>query len=88
MSRDEFINYLTSNSCVVVRNDKNKGYSVVRNVISGKISGIPKESEMLNATICRICKSLVIDPPEDAKDAQHIVDLAHKNHGPKDNEGS
>jgi len=83
MNRDEFIDFLTSNGCIVVRHDK-KGYDVIRNVVNSEISGVPKEHIMLNATICRICKSLIIDPPDGAKDAQYIVDLAHKNHGKKE----
>ncbi len=62
----------------------NQGYSVVRNVMSGKISGIPKEDFILAATVCRICKTLGVDSPESVKEAQEIVDLAHKNHGRKD----
>ncbi len=83
MKRNDLITYLTNNGCVVVRND-NQGYSVVRNVMTGKISGVPKEEHALPATVCRICKTLGIDSPAEVQDAQGIIDLAHKNHGLKD----
>ncbi|QEC76868.1 hypothetical protein [Mucilaginibacter ginsenosidivorax] len=83
MNRDAFIKYLTDNGCVVVRN-ANQGYSVVRNVMNGKISGVPKEEEVYNITACRICKTLEVDPPKESEDGQGIVDLAHKNHGSKE----
>jgi hypothetical protein len=83
MNRDELIKFLTDSGCVVVRNDK-QGYSVIRNVMNGKISGVPREDFILSATVCRICKTLDIESPEEVKSAQSIVDLAHKNHGAKE----
>lgn len=82
MNRDELIAFLTSDGCVVVREDK-RGYTVIRNVMSAKISGVPKDYEILDATACRICKTLDIKPPEGVLSAQTIIDIAHKNHGPK-----
>ncbi len=83
MNRIDLIRYLTDNGCILVRHDK-QGYSVIRNVMNGKISGVPKEEYILSATVCRICKTLDIESPEGVKSAQAIIDLAHKNHGQKD----
>ena len=80
MNRDHFLTYLTENGCVLVRVD-NQGYSVVRNVVTGQISGVPVNDPCFHATVCRICKTLGIDPPECAVDAMEIVEKAHKKHG-------
>ncbi len=80
MNRQDVIDYLESHGCVLVRVDK-KGYSVYRNVINSKISGLPANDPIYPAFVCRICKTLGIDSPAEAKEAQDIIDLAHKKHG-------
>lgn len=81
MNRTAFIDFLTDNGCVVVRTDK-KGYSILRNVITGKISGVPADDPTLPATVCRICKTLELNAlPEEAAIAAEIIEIAHKNHG-------
>jgi len=80
MNRQDFLTYLTDNGCVIVRTDK-LGYSVIRNVLTGKISGVPLNDPCYIATVCRICKTLEVDPPECALDAVEIVDKAQKKHG-------
>lgn len=73
MTRTDFIEYLVSNGCEIVREAK-QGYSVIRNTASGKMSGVPKTDPPFPVTVCRICKTLEIDPPEVAKVAQKIID--------------
>ncbi len=80
MIRSDLINYLEQSECIVVRNDR-RGYTVMRNVLSGKMSGIPKDVELYPASVCRICKTLGVETPEEARLAQAIVDAAHKRHG-------
>lgn len=84
MERADFLTYLAEKGCVLVRTDK-KGYSVVRNVINWKSSGIPVNDPLLDATVCRICKTLGIDSPEQCQSALGVVELAHSRHS-SDNE--
>lgn len=79
MDRADFLTYLLSNGCTHVRTDK-MGYSVVRNVITGKISGVPSNNPLLDATVCRICKTLDVDFPEQCQAAVSVVELAHNRH--------
>lgn len=80
MQRSDFISYIESQGCTVVRTDR-KGYSIVRNVINAKQSGVPFNDPLLDATVCRICKTLEIEPPDEAISAKEIIELAHKKHG-------
>jgi hypothetical protein len=85
MKRQDLMAYLEQNGCVLVRN-ANQGYSIVRNVVSGKMSGVPVDEDIYPASVCRICKTLAVDPPEEAKLAQDIVEAAHRRHGTNNNE--
>lgn len=82
MNREDLLTYLTENGCMSVRTDKS-GYSVVRNVMSGSMSGVPANDPLLHATVCRICKTLGINPPDCAVQAMEIIEKAHKKHGKK-----
>lgn len=85
MTKEEFITHLTTYcACIVIRED-NAGYTVVRNVINGKMSGVSSASnpngQLRPATICRICRTLGVENiPEEAATAVEIVDYVHKNH--------
>ena len=83
MTQAEFIKHLRDHcGCIVIREDRN--YSVVRNVINAKMSGVPKGSnaseQMRAATICRVCKTLDTTIPEEAVKAAEVVDIIHENH--------
>lgn len=79
MIRSLFILYLTDNGCIVIRTDKS-GYLVTRNVINMKMSGVPYGDTLRSATVCRICKTLDIEPPEEAKKAAELIELIHNKH--------
>lgn len=80
MKRDHFIMYLTEvRNCIIVRDDKS-GYSIIRNPENDAQSGVPKNDPLRAATVCRICKTLHIDSPDEAKSAQGIIDIADKHH--------
>ena len=79
MNRKEFLDHILSSGCVLVRTAKGV-YAIVRNVVTGEVSGVPVDDPLRPATACRICKTLDIAPPEAAMSAQEIVDLAHRNH--------
>ena len=79
MIRTDFIEHLKNSGCIIVRDD-NSGYSVVRNVINAKMSGVPAGDNLRPATVCRICKTLEVSIPESAKVAEKIVNYAHINH--------
>lgn len=82
MIRAEFIAYLTTDvGCVIVRNDKT-GYTVIRNVINGNISGVPVNDPLKPATVCRICKTLGVDIPaiDEVVAAQAVVEALHRHH--------
>lgn len=79
MIRADVIEHLRSCGCIELRKDA-KGYSVIRNVINGKMSGVPANDPLRAATVCRICKTLEVEIPEDARGAEYIVNLAHENH--------
>jgi hypothetical protein len=82
MNREDFLTYLSENACMLVRTDK-RGYSVVRNVITSRMSGVPIDDPLYMALVCRICKTLGIEPPACAVSAVDIVERAHKKHGGK-----
>lgn len=88
MTKDDLITHLTSSGCIVIRED-NKGYSVIRNVINGKMSGAPngslKSGHIRPATICRICRTLGVEIPEEAAKAADVIDHLHNNHGGGEN---
>ncbi len=82
MSRQEVLDFLLTNGCVLVRDD-NQGYSVIRNVQTGKMSGLPVNDPPRPATVCRICKNLGIDdlPKDEAiQKVRKVVDLVHNKH--------
>lgn len=84
MQRDEFIKHLISTGCLVVR-EANQGYSVVRNVVSGAISGVPKANasgEIRTATMIRICATLGVCRPEHLIDEALGFDAAQEPTGP------
>jgi hypothetical protein len=82
MKKEDFQQYLEQNGCVLVRVD-NRGYSIYRNVLTGMMSGVPATDPCYPATMCRICKTLGIEPPECAHAAIDIIEKAHKQHGRK-----
>jgi len=82
MNRDDFLKYLIISGCTLVRTDP-KGYSIVRNVVTGQISGVPSSDPCFNATVCRICKTLGIVPPDCSIEAREIVEKADKKFGYK-----
>ncbi|WP_169579750.1 hypothetical protein [Runella zeae] len=75
--------HLIQQGCVVVREDS-KGYSVVRNLINFKMSGVPVNNPLRAATVCRICKNLEISLPEGdgLVEANAVIEEAHKYHNP------
>jgi hypothetical protein len=85
MERSRFVEYLLTNGCVHVRDQQGKfSYSVYRNVLNGLQSGLIFDNPLNHSMVCRICKTLGIDSPEEALgDAQAIVDIAHRNHNKK-----
>ena len=76
MTREDFIDYLLANNCEIVR-IANKGYHVMRNVETLKMSGVPVTDPPLAATVCRICKTLDVQPPAIAKEAKKLIDEIH-----------
>lgn len=81
MTRVDFIEYLESHGCQIVR-IANQGYHVMRNPKNLKLSGLPVTDPPLAATVCRICKTLDVPPPHDAANkAQAIIDKAHSQFG-------
>lgn len=80
MDRSYFITYLQDCcNCEIVRNDSS-GYSIVRNLENKLQSGIPKNDPLKLVTVCRICKTLMVDAPGDAISAMAIINIAHDNH--------
>lgn len=80
MTRQDFLDYLDVNGCRVVR-VANQGYAVVRNEKNDKMSGVPATDPPLHATVCRICKTLEIDPPKEADGAKELIDHIHDQFG-------
>lgn len=83
MTQQELIIYLKDScGCIVVRMD-NMGYAVMRNVINAKICGVPfpqsSTGHLRAATICRICRTLCADIPEEAQKAAAVIDHINKN---------
>ena len=79
MNRVDFIKYLQERGCMILRED-NQGYAVIRNVINGNMSGVPKNDPLRIVTVCRICKTLDIkDVPIEAQSGE-IVEIAHNHH--------
>lgn len=58
MKRTEFIRHLRTNDCELLREGGN--HSVFKNTISGKISAIPRHSELKDMLCKKICKDLGI----------------------------
>ena len=77
MTREDFIDYLIVNGCEIVR-IANQGYHVMRNIQNGKLSGVPVTNPPLSATVCRICKTLGIEPPKAADGAKELIENIHK----------
>lgn len=78
MTRQDFIDYLEANDVETVR-IANQGYNVMRNINTRKMSGVPVTDPPLDATVCRICKTLGVPPPEEsAKAAQALIDHIHQ----------
>lgn len=80
MQRDHFIIHLEAFGCTLIREDK-KGYSCYRNVQHGTKSGVPEagpDGTLGPATICRICKTLRIDIPNEVA-VKGIVDFDANN---------
>lgn len=76
MTREDFIEYLEQHGCEIVR-IANQGYSVIRNIETRKMSGVPATNPPLPATVCRICKTLDVPTPDIANVAQAIIDEIH-----------
>lgn len=71
MTRIDFIDYLVQNGAEIVR-IANQGYHVMRK--EGKMSGVPTTDPPLNATVCRICRTLEVEIPDVARDASTLID--------------
>ena len=87
MTRGAFIEFLLANDCEIVREDANSGYTVVRRCSNRKlISGVPKGARLPIAmrigSICRICKTLGLTPPEHALAAQDKIEDLSRRFGP------
>jgi len=83
MNRSIFLIHLETKGCIVIRHDTT-GYSVVRNIKNGLMSGVLVNDPLRAASVCRICKTLGLtdgDLPAEAQPAKEIIELAHKNHG-------
>lgn len=82
MTQEQLINYLKENGCIVIRTDP-KGYAVMRNVINGKMSGVSVPTSQTgnyrHPTVCRTCKTLGVNPPEEAKEAEGVINTLHEN---------
>lgn len=76
MTREDFIEYLLENGCEIVR-IANQGYHIMRNIESQKISGVPVTDPPLDATVCRICKTLGVRSPDVSSGAQALIDHIH-----------
>lgn len=76
MTRQDFIEYLEANGCEIVR-IANQGYHVMRNIKTKNLSGVPATDPPLDATVCRICKTLEVKPPDVSSGAQALVDRIH-----------
>jgi hypothetical protein len=79
MNRNAFLQFLKESGCSIEH--RNPGYAVCRNVVNGKMSGVPIADPVYPATACRICKTLGIDPPDEVQVAVEIIDIAHRRHG-------
>jgi hypothetical protein len=77
MTREDFIDYLTANGCEIVR-IANQGYHVIRNIESLSLSGVPITDPPLDATVCRICKTLGVKPPDVSAGPQELIDRIHE----------
>lgn len=77
MTREDFIDYLLANGCEIVR-IANQGYHVMRNIESKNLSGVPITDPPLDATVCRICKTLGVKPPDVSSGAQALIDHIHE----------
>jgi len=76
MTRQDFIDYLEANDCETVR-IANQGYYVMRNIKTKNLSGVPNTDPPLDATVCRICKTLEVKPPDISSGAQELIDRIH-----------
>jgi hypothetical protein len=76
MTREDFIDYLKAHGCEVVRH-AHQGYAVMRNITTRKLSGVPSTDPPLEATVCRICKTLDVVVPDVANGAKEIIEHIH-----------
>ena len=79
MKRDDFINFLLENSCVIVRTDKT-GYSVIRNTANEEMSGVPANDPLKPTTVCLVCRNLKLESIPDEADiylAKVTIDKVH-----------
>lgn len=77
MTREDFIDYLTANGCETVR-IANQGYNVMRNIESSTLSGVPITDPPLDATVCRVCKTLGVKPPDVSAGPKELIDRIHE----------
>lgn len=80
MKKEHLFLHLDAFGCELVREDKNGGYTVWRNIKTRQISGVPKGENLLPNTVCRLCKTLGIESPADLSDHQIIIDEIHDRH--------
>lgn len=77
MTRQDFVDYLEQHGCETVRVDK-QGYNVMRKIETKNISALPVTDPPLNATVCRICKTLDVETPKIAISAKGIIEEIHQ----------
>lgn len=91
MTQDELIEHLQDCGCKIVRR-ANRGYTVMRNLINGKMSGVPVPTgaagQLRPTTICQVCKTLEVTIPDCAKDGEEIVDYVRAKHIEKNDQAS
>ncbi len=81
MDRGIFLEYLKQNGCHKVR-DAKRGYSVFRrNDDRSCICGVPANDPLRPATVCSICASLRVPPPDmfQKNGLPELISQIHKN---------
>ena len=61
MKRNKLIKYLSNHDCELVR--EGSRHSIWKNTASGKLTAVPRHSEIKNLMIRKICKDLDIEKP-------------------------
>lgn len=61
MKRSKLLKHLKNNSCVLYR--EGGRHSVFLNLVTGKISAVPRHADVKRFTVINICKDLEIPVP-------------------------